>query len=149
MTVRVTRTDAFDVSPSELWAFIGDPANRARAISVVRSFSVDPSDPRRCTWEVELPIPFVDRTATVETHDRVREPPSLVEFVGRSAAMDVTGRHEIDATDAGSRLESEFVVDGSLPGVERYFTRKLDDELENLRRAAERSFAGPDAEGST
>ncbi|WP_049907030.1 SRPBCC family protein [Halovivax asiaticus] len=148
MTVRVERTDEFDVEPAQLWAFIADPANRARAISVVESFSIDSADGRRCTWEVTLPIPFFDRTATVETYDRVREPPTNVEFVGQSSALDVTGRHEIADRDGGSQLRSEFVVEGRLPGVERYFTRKLDDELENLRRAAERAFERESTEGS-
>ena|SRR6056297_1230397 len=140
MTVRVERTDEFAVSPAHLWDFIADPANRARAISVVEDFSIDSDDGRRCTWEVSLPIPFLNRTATVETYDRVRDPPSFVEFVGRSSMMDVTGRHEITERDGGSQLESEFVVDGRLPGVERYFTRHLDAELDNLRQAAVRSF---------
>ncbi|AGB15673.1 hypothetical protein Halru_1055 [Halovivax ruber XH-70] len=148
MTVRVERTDEFDVEPAQLWAFIADPANRARAISVVESFSVDSADGRRCTWEVALPIPFLDRTTTVETYDRVRDPPTNVEFVGQSSVLDVTGRHEIGDRNGGSQLRSEFVVEGRLPGVERYFTRKLDDELENLRQAADRAFERESTEGS-
>lgn len=140
MTVRVERTMHFDAPPEAVWAFIADPANRARAISVVEEFSVDPADDRRCTWEVSLPIPFLNRTTTVETRDLARDPPRFVEFTGNSSVLEVTGRHEITATDGGSRLDNEFVVDGRMPGVERYFTSRLDDELDNLRREANRSI---------
>ncbi len=140
MTVRVERTMAFDAPPEAVWAFIADPANRARAISVVSDFSVDSEDRRRCTWEVRLPIPFVSRTTTVETRDLTRDPPRFVEFTGHSSVLDVTGTHEITETETGSRLNNVFVVEGRIPGVERYFTKQLDDELDNLRRAADRSI---------
>ena len=140
MSVRVERTETFDATPEQVWAFISDPENRASAISVVADYRVDPADPTRCTWDVELPIPLLSRTATVETHDRIRDPPKLVEFTGRSSVLDVTGRHEIRETEGGTELLSRFDVDGRLPGVERYFTRTLDDELDNLRRLAEQSF---------
>jgi len=54
--------------------------------------------------------------------------------------MDVTGEHEIVETDDGARLENAFVVNGKLPGVERFFKRNLDSELENLQRALERDL---------
>lgn len=140
MTVRVERTFELDAPPERVWRFIADPANRARAIGVVADFDVDPTDDRRLTWHVSLPIPFVDRTTAVETRDLERDPPNFVEFVGRSSVMDVRGSHEITATERGSRVANRFVVNGRVPGVERFFTGTLDDELENLRRAAERAL---------
>ena len=149
MTVRVERAFELDVPPERVWEFIADPANRARAIRVVVDFEVDPTDESRLTWHVELPIPFVSRTAAVETRDRRREPPNFVEFTGRSSVMDVTGSHEITETETGSRVANRFVVDGRVPGVERYFRKQLDAELENLRRAAERDIAAASSrEGS-
>ncbi len=139
MTVRVERTFDLSIPPDRVWEFISDPENRARAISVVADYAVDDPEARRVTWNVELPIPLVSRTIRVETEDVVRRPPTFVEFVGRSRIMDVTGEHEIETTERGCRLRNRFVVDGHIPGVERFFRRNLDGELENLRRALERS----------
>ena len=58
-----------------------------------------------------------------------------MKFVGRSKAMNVQGEHTLEETDDGTRLMNRFVVDGRLPGVETYFKRKLDGELENLETA--------------
>lgn len=140
MTVRVERSFELEAPPDRVWVFIADPANRARAISVVQGYTVDDADAHRATWHVELPIPFVSKTIAVETRDVVRDPPRFVEFTGRSKVMDVTGTHEIEATEAGSRLTNRFTVDGRVPGVERFFERNLDGELENLRRTAERDL---------
>ncbi|EMA40028.1 SRPBCC family protein [Halobiforma nitratireducens] len=138
MTVRVERAFELSASPEAVWEFIADPESRARAISVVREYTTNDSEGRRVTWEVELPIPLVRRTATVETEDLTRQPPEYVEFVGRSKVMQVTGEHEIVETEGGVRLENRFVVDGKLPGVEKYFERNLDDEIGNLQRELER-----------
>ena len=140
MTVRVDRSFELSASPERVWEFIADPENRARAISVVREYTVDDSAGRRVTWHVELPIPLVGRTISVETEDVTRRAPEYVEFVGTSKVMDVTGKHEIVELDDGTRLENSFVVDGKLPGVEKFFKRNLDGELENLRRELE--YAG-------
>ena len=51
----------------------------------------------------------------------------------------MTGEHTIEATETGSRLVNEFVVDGRVPGVERFFKRNLDGEMENLERALRRA----------
>lgn len=147
MTVRVERSFELAAPPDRVWAFIADPAKRARAISVVEGYTLDEANGRRTTWHVELPIPFVDRTIPVETWDVTRDPPRFVEFTGRSKVMDVTGEHEIEATAAGSRLTNRFTVDGRVPGVERFFKHNLDDELENLRRAAERDIEHESASG--
>ncbi|MEY7848024.1 SRPBCC family protein [Natrarchaeobius sp. A-rgal3] len=140
MTVRVDRSFELAAPPERVWEFIADPENRARSISVVDRYTTTDADGREVTWHVELPIPLVRRTVSVETRDVTRRPPEFVKFVGRSKVMDVTGEHEIVATDTGSRLENRFVVDGKLPGVERFFKRNLDGELENLQRELEREL---------
>ena len=139
MTVRVRRTFEFDVPPERVWEFISDPGKRADAISVVRDYEV--RDERTAVWHIALPIPIVNSTVSVETEDVTRDPPRHVEFVGRSRVMEVTGSHTVEPTDdGGSRLENEFVVEGRLPGVERFFKRNLDRELGNLEDALRREF---------
>jgi len=133
MTVRVSRTFEFDVSGEQIWAFIADPEQRAGAISVVDTFTIH--DDNRATWQVRLPIPLLNSTVTVETEELIREPPTRVKFEGRSRALRVTGEHTITETDTGCQLKNEFVVDGQLPGVERFFKRNLDAELDNLEAA--------------
>ncbi|RQG89481.1 SRPBCC family protein [Natrarchaeobius chitinivorans] len=140
MTVRVERSFELTASPERVWEFIADPENRARSISVVDRYTTTGPEGREVTWHVELPIPLVRRTVTVETEDVTRKPPEYVEFVGRSKVMNVTGEHSIVETETGSRLENRFVVDGKLPGVEQFFKRNLDGELENLRRELERDL---------
>jgi carbon monoxide dehydrogenase subunit G len=133
MTVRVSRTFEFDVPGEQIWTFIADPAKRAGAISVVDSYEIH--DENRATWQVKLPIPLLNSTVSVETEDLIREPPTRVKFEGRSRALRVTGEHTITETDGGCQLRNEFVVDGQLPGVERFFKRNLDAELDNLEAA--------------
>jgi carbon monoxide dehydrogenase subunit G len=107
---------------------------------VVRSYELDGDTG---SWEVNLPLPVIDRTVTVETEDVERVEPEYVKFVGRSSAMRVVGEHRIEPTDDGCRLHNEFVVDGRLPGVERFFKRRLDDELDNLEAALRRDLELP------
>ncbi|RJX51130.1 SRPBCC family protein [Halonotius pteroides] len=133
MTVRVSRTFEFDVPGEQIWAFIADPEQRAGAISVVDTFTIH--DDSRATWQVQLPIPLLNSTVTVETEELIREPPTRVKFAGRSRALRVTGEHTITETDSGCQLHNEFVVDGQLPGVEGFFKRNLDTELDNLEAA--------------
>lgn len=133
MTVRVERVFDLPVPPEEVWAFIVDPEKRARPISVVEDFEV--TGERTARWHVSLPIPLIDRTIAVETEDVTRDEPSYVKFVGRSRALSVQGEHFLEPVDGGTRLTNRFVVDGKLPGVERYFRSRLDDELENLEAA--------------
>jgi carbon monoxide dehydrogenase subunit G len=137
MTVRVRRAFEFEAPAERVWEFIADPAKRAGAISVVRDFEIEGN---RATWEVDLELPVIDRTATVETEDIERDEPRYVEFVGRSRVMRVTGEHRIERTETGCRLHNEFVVDGRLPGVERFFESRLDAELDNLERALRRDL---------
>jgi carbon monoxide dehydrogenase subunit G len=133
MTVRVERTFELDASPEEVWEFIADPGKRAQPISVVESFEVH--DETHATWHISLPIPFVNRTISVETEDTERDRPSHVEFVGRSRVLRVVGEHDLEAVNGGTRLHNRFTVEGKMPGVEQFFKRNLDDELDNLERA--------------
>ena len=66
MTVRVRRAFEFEAPAERVWEFISDPGKRADAISVVRDYEVDGND---ATWQIDLQLPLVDRTATVETED--------------------------------------------------------------------------------
>lgn len=140
MTVRVERSFELPVAPDRIWAFIADPENRAQSISVVERYTTTDPAGREVTWHVSLPIPLVRRTVTIETEDVTRRPPEYVKFVGRSKVVDVTGEHEIVETETGARLENRFLVDGHLPGVETFFERNLDSELDNLRRELERAL---------
>ncbi|MFC6836269.1 CoxG family protein [Halomarina ordinaria] len=133
MTVRVERSFELDAAPEDVWDFISDPEKRARPISVVDEFET--TGERTATWHVKLPIPLVDRTIAVETRETTVEPPSYVRFVGRSKVMRVVGEHELESVEGGTRLTNRFTVDGKLPGVERFFKRNLDDELDNLEDA--------------
>jgi len=134
MTVRVERTMTVAASPERVWEFIGDPDQRARPISVVEEWEIHDDD--RATWHISLPIPIVDRTIAVETEDVERREPEYVRFIGRSKVMRVQGEQELEPTEeGGTRVTNRFVVDGKLPGVERFFKRNLDGELQNLERA--------------
>jgi len=137
MTVRVRRAFEFEAPAERVWDFISDPGKRAEAISVVRDYEVDGD---HATWQIDLQLPLVDRTATVETEDVERDEPHYVKFVGRSKVMRVTGEHRIEETETGCRLDNEFVVDGRLPGVERFFKKRLDNELTNLETALRRDL---------
>lgn len=132
MTARVERVFEVDGSPDAVWEFIADPGNRADAISVVQRWETDGDE---TVWHLEIPLPFIRSTATVRTRDIERTPPERVRFTGRSSLMRVTGEHRLEATNGGTRITTSFAVDGRLPGVETFFKRNLDDELENLRRA--------------
>jgi carbon monoxide dehydrogenase subunit G len=133
MTVRLTRTFEFDAPAERVWEFIADPAKRADAISVVAEYELDGDG--AATWHVELPIPLVKSTVTVNTRDVEIDPPRYVKFVGRSRVLRVTGEHTVEAVGDGAKLHNEFVVEGRVPGVERFFKRNLDRELDNLERA--------------
>lgn len=133
MTVRVERTFELPAERERVWSFISDPEKRARPISVVADF--EQTDEHTATWYVKLPIPYVDRHVAIETEDVEFDPPEYVEFVGRSKVMRVVGQHELEAIEDGTRLTNRFTVDGRLPGVERYFKRNMDGELQNVEDA--------------
>jgi carbon monoxide dehydrogenase subunit G len=132
MTVRAERTFTFDAPPERVWAFIADPAKRADAVSVAESWEQDGEE---TVWHIKLPIPLINRTVAVRTRDVERVENERVRFVGRSGMMTVEGTHEITRVDGTTRLSNRFVVDGKVPGVERFFERNLDGELDSLERA--------------
>ncbi len=133
MTARISRRFRVAARPEAVWDFIADPAQRAAAISVVDRFERTDDGYR---WHVRLPIPLIDRTIAVETQDVVIDPPEHVEFIGRSPAFSVRGVHEVEPIDAThTALDTEFIVDGRLPGVERFFRENLDAELQHLAAA--------------
>jgi len=132
MTVRVERSFDLPAGRDRVWEFISDPGLRAGAISVVSEFSVH--EDGSATWQLDLPIPVVSRTIAVETEDEEVRAPEYVRFSGRSKVMDVIGEHELVELDEGTRVVNTFVVDGAVPGVERFFRRNLDREMENLER---------------
>lgn len=133
MTVRVERSIEVPAGVEAVWEFIADPGKRAGAISVVESYDVH--DDGRTTWHVRLPIPVVSRTIAVETRERSRDPPRSVSFEGRSRVFSVMGEHNLEPIEGGTRLTNRFIVDGKLPGVERFFESRLDAELGNLEAA--------------
>ena len=135
MSVRVARRFDVEATPQAVWEFISDPSNRARAISVVDRFD---RDGETTVWHIELPIPLINRTIAVKTRDVEVEPPSYVRFQGKSRAFDVQGEHEISETEDGTSVNNIFVVDGRVPGVERFFRRNLDKEFANLESALRR-----------
>ena len=140
MTVRVERTFELDAPPEDVWSFIADPAKRARAISVVTEF--EETGEGTATWHVKLPIPLINRTVPVETRETDRREPEYVKFIGRSKVMRVVGEHDLQSTgEGGTRLTNRFTVDGKLPGVEKFFQRNLDGELDNLEDAIRRDLA--------
>lgn len=132
MVVDVERS--FDVGApiEEVWELLSDHENRARAIEVVEDFDVEGEE---TVWHIRLPIPVVRRTIAVRTRDVERRPPEYVKFVGRSKVMDVTGEHELEETETGCRVHNRFRVDGKVPGVEKFFRRNIDDEIENILRS--------------
>lgn len=140
MTVRVERTFELDAPPADVWSFIADPEKRARPISVVEEF--EETGEGTATWHVKLPIPLINRTIPIETRETDRREPEYVRFVGRSKVMRVVGEHELEGNgDGGTRLTNRFTVDGKLPGVEKFFKKNLDDELDNLEDAIRRDLA--------
>lgn len=135
MTTRSEHTVEIPVEIDDVWNFVADPSNRARAISVVDSFELLDEEGQRVRWHIRLPIPFVSSTVAVETEDLERRPPEYVKFEGRSPVMHVIGEHELTSLNGSTRLRNRFTVDGRIPGVETYFNRNLKRELRNLERA--------------
>jgi carbon monoxide dehydrogenase subunit G len=133
MTVRVERVVDVPAPREDVWAFISDPERRARPISVVSDFEL--LDDGSAVWHLKLPIPVISKTIRIETEDTEFRPPEYVEFVGQSKVMRVVGEHRLEEIENGTRLTNTFVVDGKLPGVERFFKRNMDAEFDNLENA--------------
>ena len=129
MTVDIERVYEVDASVEDVWEVLADPALRAKAISVVDRFEVHGDEVH---WYLDLPIPGLGTALKVRTRDLEREPPRYVKFVGESRVMTVQGEHELTPEEGGCRVRNQFVVDGHLPGVERFFKRRLDSEIERM-----------------
>ncbi|MFT4946790.1 MAG: carbon monoxide dehydrogenase subunit G [Natronomonas sp.] len=138
MVVRAERVVTIPAPRERVWEFIDDPEKRARPISVVEDFEL--LENGKAVWHVSLPIPLSDRTIRIETEDRNRDPPEYVEFVGTSKAFRVIGEHELTEADGVTELRNSFSVDGRVPGVERFFKKNIDAELENLELAIKQSI---------
>lgn len=138
MVVRAERVVTIPAPRERVWEFIDDPEKRARPISVVEDFEL--LENGKAVWHVSLPIPLSDRTIRIETEDRNRNPPEYVEFVGTSKAFRVIGEHELTEADGVTELRNSFSVDGRVPGVERFFKKNIDAELENLELAIKQSI---------
>lgn len=139
MVVRVERVATVPAAPEEVWEFIADPERRARPISVVKDFEL--LDENRAVWHVSLPVPLVDKTITIETRERTKRPPEYVEFVGNSKVLKVVGEHELVERNGSTELTNRFTVDGKVPGVERFFKKRMDEEFDNIDNAL-REFLG-------
>lgn len=142
MTVEVER--AFDVEApiTAVWEILSDEEARAKTISVVQSYDLrSGGEHSEVVWHLSLPIPVVRSTIAVRTRDVERDPPRYVKFAGTSKVMTVTGEHELRETDTGCHVVNRFIVDGKVPGVERFFERNIDGEMENFRESILDSLA--------
>ncbi len=133
MDSRDERDVTIQAPRERVWEFNDDAEKRARPVSIVEDFEL--LSESEAAWEVSLPIPLSDRTLRVETEDQNRTPPEYVEFVGNSKAFRVIGEHELTEVDGEPELRLSFSVDGRVPGVERFFKKNIDAELENLEQA--------------
>lgn len=131
MVVEVERSYQIDAPIDAIWELISDPANRARAISVVDQFEQQDDV---MVWHLRLPIPFVRSTISVRTRDVERDPPRYVRFVGKSKVMEVTGEHELTEADGITTVSNKFIVDGKVPGVETFFQRNIDGEIDRIKQ---------------
>ncbi len=129
MSTTVERTYEVPADREAVWALIADPALRAEAISVVEAYHREGDE---LVWELAMPVRGIPGTISVRTRDAEREPPRYVRFVGESSIMRVEGEHELEATEDGCLVHNRFVIDGRFPGVEAFFKRNIDDEIDNL-----------------
>lgn len=136
MTVEVERSFDVDVPIERVWELLSDEKTRAETIGVVDSYDARPdSQHNEVVWNLSLPIPVISSTVAVKTRDVERQPPHYVKFAGTSKVMTVTGEHELEETETGCHVVNRFMVDGTVPGVERFFERNIDTEMENFRLA--------------
>lgn len=129
MSTTVERTYEVHADIEEVWELIADPSLRAEAISVVEAFHREGD---AMVWELEMPGRGIPGTISVRTRDVEREPPRYVRFVGESSVMRVEGEHELESAAEGCLVHNRFVVDGRFPGVEAFFKRNIDEEIDNL-----------------
>lgn len=142
MVVDVERTYRVDAPIEAVWEVLSDPTIRAESISVVDRYTRHGDV---TVWHLSLPLPLMG-TISVRTWDVERDPPRFVRFVGESSIMDVTGEHELTEDDGITTVRNRFRVDGSLPGVESFFTRHIDDEINRIKAVVEASIGDPQPE---
>lgn len=131
MTVRVKRSYELDYNKEQVWKVISDHELRAEGLTVVDDYEVH--NEQTVTWVLSLDLPLVPSTLSVKTREQNRDPPEEVAFKGKSKAFTAKGKHKIEQLpDGGCILHSSFVVEGRLPGVERFFKRNLESELQSL-----------------
>jgi carbon monoxide dehydrogenase subunit G len=134
MTVEVERAFDVDGSIDTVWDLLSDDETRAKTISIVESYDLrEGADDTRVVWNLRLPIPLVSSTIEVRTREVERDAPHYVKFVGQSKVMTVTGEHELTEIENGCHVVNRFVVDGKVPGVEKFFERNIDTEIDNFR----------------
>ena len=131
MTVEVERSYQIEAPIEEVWELLADSAVRASALGVVDHFD---QQGEVTVWYLKLPLPLLRRTVSVRTWDVDRDPPRYVRFVGESKIMDVVGEHALSMDGDITTITNRFRVDGKLPGVEGFFERNIDREIERLRR---------------
>ncbi|MFC7059425.1 SRPBCC family protein [Halovenus salina] len=136
MTVEVERSFDVDVPIEVVWELLSDEEIRAETIGVVESYDTRPGGQHNeVVWNLSLPIPVISSTVAVKTRDVERQAPNYVKFAGTSKVMTVTGEHELSETETGCHVVNRFMVDGKVPGVERFFERNIDTEMDNFRKA--------------
>lgn len=133
MTTVESQRVAVDAPVEDVWGFISDPRKRSEPISVVSDFEIVGDG--ESVWHVELPIPMVSKTFEVRAVETSRNPPYNVAFEAESKPMVVNGMHDMGYDQGWTVLYNEFGVEGRLPGVESYFSSKLDAELAQLESA--------------
>ena len=136
MTVEVERAFEVDAPIAAVWELLSDEETRAKTISVVKEYELrSEGGHSQVIWHLQLPIPLISSTIAVRTRDVERDPPRYVKFVGQSKVLTVTGEHRLSETESGCRVVNRFIVDGKVPGVETFFERNIDAEIENFRLA--------------
>ncbi|MFB6186623.1 MAG: SRPBCC family protein [Halobacteriaceae archaeon] len=137
MTTTTERSFVIDAPIEDIWEIISDPAIRADSISVVEDYEILNG---QAVWHLSLPIPVVNQTVKVKTRDVKTDPPRYVKFIGSSSVMEVTGEHELTETPDGCQIRVSFRVNGKLPGVERFFSKNIDKEINNLHNRLEKEL---------
>lgn len=134
MTTAVEREAIVDIDVETVWDLLADPEQRAAAIGIVEDHEVidDSGDGDEIRWHVSIPVSMIDETIAVRTHETEKRPPEYVEYVGESSVLSMTGEHELEPTEEGARVRNRFTVESSIPGVESYFERTIEDEIDNL-----------------
>lgn len=137
MAIEAERTITLDAPREDVWQFVSNPTTRAETLSIVERYSIDGDG--SATWEVDLPIPFIQESFPVETEDSEVKEPKYLKYVGDSKAFSITGEHWINESGGGTFLQLRLTLEAKLPGVELFLSQNIEDEIDNLVRALKRS----------